>query len=270
MGIAAPSHESVQCNSVCTCFTNDKNVTSKHFIRSTSSNWNWSNQHNTMLIECLTNDVYTIPLDIISMIKDYSHSDKHRYPISQSVRSLEKCYSKANHLLSKHLCREWFRTHCSSCNPLTIRLISKDTKETQQIMDGFRDNESSLPSLHSTDDVHPVAVTRTMIIDDCPVSIRLYNGNAVSSEATHVHLMILNEDDTIVNIDQRIRHLKAKSNVILVQTTPRNALPETHQRQLCINHNISFIKASLNRDKSIANMFSFAVKYHWFCSVNSE
>ena len=65
------------------------------------------------------------------------------------------------------------------------------------------------------------------------------------------------------------------ANFILVRINNNNKqksdnICSSEIKQLSRAYNISYIEASLNSEKSIHDLFTFAIKYYWFCMVKGD
>eukprot|EP01084_Bolivina_argentea_P159296 277439_1 len=280
MGSTTSLHHSPlnNCGDVCNCFLSDKSVTKTKVIRNCKCKWIWSKNHDLILKRTL-NSNYNIPTDITSIIKEHTYCKNKDYFICKPVLCQEAYYTITKRLLSKRLCFKWYKSQCSAFEAFPIALIGNNGNVRQHIFDTFVNHKSSLLSLRSQYSEEDNS-KRTIYIDRCCVSVRVSNINLEPSEfqkldtKPKVVLCIIEKNDDIIGIDNMIQKMKNinkcnKMNFILAQIGNEfDVLRKFEINQLCRKYNISCIETILNCEKSIHDMFIYAVKCYWFSMVS--
>eukprot|EP01083_Nonionella_stella_P164732 546161_1 len=283
MGSGRSSHQSSHDGLACTCFNDDKSVTSTTVVHDITKKWTWSTNHDSILIECLSHSDNQFPLHVIYLIKDHAYSITDDHYVSKAIISQDKYYSKPNVLLSKKLCARWYHQYFVSNHPfrsLSIALFDSDKRRSSDlIFDHFCKTEVFLPTLQLRSDPPQKnqSAKRTVHLDGCTVSIHLVANTMNQTDLNTrrsggINMFILDENTDINQMNRTIQAMNTPwkypqpSTSILVSTNPKRN-PSHVSQQICRNYNIPCFDLSLQCTKSMHDLFTFCIKYYWFCMV---
>eukprot|EP01084_Bolivina_argentea_P004380 8326_1 len=286
MGSGRSSHQAAHDGLACTCFNDDKSVTSTTVVHDITKKWIWSANHDSVLIECLSQNNNQFPLHVIYLIKDHAYSTTNDHYVSKAIISQDKYYSKPNLLLSKKLCSRWYHQYFVSNHPfrsLSIALFDSDKqRSSDQIFNHFCNTEVFLPTLQWGSDPPQKnqSAKRTVHVDGCTVSIHLSANTMTQTDLNAkqrsgcLKMFILDENTDINQMNRTIQAMNTPwkypqpSTSILVSTNPKGKAPQTRvSQQICRNYNIPCFGLSLQCSKSMHDLFVFCIKYYWFCMV---
>eukprot|EP01083_Nonionella_stella_P041279 111934_1 len=280
----APLPVDVTCKSnstICNCFHHDQYVQQTTVVRHVSSKWIWTKYHDLILNESLTNIDHEFPLLVVALIKDHAFSAQSDHYVSKTTLCKEKYYEQSRQLLHKTLCTKWYHRYFMQNHPFrwfTMALFDKHGATSRHIINYFADNCFYLPALRlKTEDPKDTAtmsdasVKRTLHIDECSVSINLLN-HSNDPCSVQLNLFVLDENNEIKDVNSAIRRMNtnhtAAQSYLLVRVN-HNSKQTLSKEQICRNYNMSCFDVSLNSEESMHNLFVFAIKYHWFCMVQS-
>eukprot|EP01084_Bolivina_argentea_P299656 516537_1 len=278
------SHHSTDCSSNCKCFINDKRVQNIDIVRYSSHKWKWSEFHQLALIECFDDQECNFPLNLISVIKSHLFSNASHIICRNAIISIEKYYPMVNKLLDKKLCYQWYISQFLNFTSLSIAIISEPINNSSETFLNALE-QTSLPAMqprgNNVDDCQ--IKRRTIHVDDCQITVKLIKSIDNYPKYCEIYFIILGENDTINDADkimkklQNIHKCEPKCYILIRMTKNGIAnyksvfendqltkLANNENDQLIHNYNVSSITTSLDSEKSINDLFSFAIKYYWF------
>eukprot|EP01083_Nonionella_stella_P016825 46969_1 len=254
------------CSVTCTCFNADRNIQHVAVIQNSTDIWNWTDSHDATLNECLS--AYGVPSDITNLIQHHAfNSASHWYITKQSI-CRAKHYAQIGRLLSKPMCTDWFEHYMHVEQSIHISLMNTtNTSCATQLYDSFI--KCTLPALCHHADAKTRA-RRTMYIDGCQVPVAVCQGNW----QCQIYVIVVSVNESIWTVHrtmQAIHNLNPTDDKCYILTRTGNGriftkIEEQRLRRMFMNISPCF-KTNLSSQKSIMNLFKFAIKYYWFCST---
>eukprot|EP01083_Nonionella_stella_P038857 105650_1 len=281
---------SIGCNGhQCNCFRFDTNIKKVNIARDLNTQWIWTSDHQSILFHCLSNAPYDSPKEIISLVKTYAYCPQNAHHVCKRVMCAEKNYLNNHRLLNKRLCQKWHSSQKSLLSSFTMKffcLDSFDSVQTNELVQAFSDHSlpslqprNSLSSSSSSDASDSIFSTRkTVNIDNCSVRVHLksFDDEWSSIRSNDICLVFLDGYTTLDEMNSICKRISSakhslKSCMLVKVTSPskHRINGNKHEIKLSKLQNVPLITLDPRNADSIANLFAFAVKYHWFCSVNN-
>eukprot|EP01084_Bolivina_argentea_P277262 473303_1 len=279
MGSTCSQHTST---GKCYCFANDNKIKDVDIVRYSRAKWIWSTSHDLALINSLSDfQQRIIPNEIMILIKEHCYHPNEEFLTIHPILYREKYYYK-NKLLQKKLCKHWYQRTAFSEYSFDVALYVSDKRTGTQVVNVL--NTGSLPALkcrcgHFRCD-NLEHIRRTIYIDNCQIRLHVMpvKHNEIDDKIIKyamINIIVLNEYEPLLKANNTCRKIweqnKSMKNCVIVwlqdRKTNKNSSNVNAMEQLAQYYNVPFLSLALSIDKTAADLFSFAVKYYWFCNV---
>eukprot|EP01083_Nonionella_stella_P318712 1166327_1 len=269
----------------CNCFNNNA-IENVSVVRYVTADWIWSTNHDTALVQTLSNYSNQVPKEIMYLVKDHTFHESQPYPVMLPVLRREHCCPSPKQLLRKKLCPHWYSQSNFKTQSLVIALHVSDVTQTEQIFECV--STETLPSLQFQSKLfldQYDEINRTMLLDQFPIrlkTISIHKDDMIDTNLRKypaIHMIIVNKSDSLYTANKTCKALRNQSNsmnnCIMVRVSS-NLKPQSTKCRSNSNAidalakvlNIPCLTISWNRSKTIVDLFRFAIKYYWFLSVS--
>eukprot|EP01083_Nonionella_stella_P048968 130643_1 len=264
----------------CNCFATGS-IQNVNVVRYVTADWNWSIGHGTALEQMLCNYDAQAPKEITNLIQSHAFDKSQPHRIVLPVIRSEKRCPKPNQLLRKPLCAQWYSSSRLRKESLVMALHVPDAAHSEQIFECV--SNDTLPSLQlrSVSSLSKYdQITRTLLLDEQSIRVQAIAipkedtlHKSLSNVSPVIHMIVVNESDAIFTANETCKKLSTSTQPCIVVKVATNKACRSNSKAidaLAKYLNIPCVTISYNKPKTIADLFCFAVKYYWFCSVDHD